>query len=82
MCLCAQQFLGKCASMWDCGGVCGSVCVRESLCALMRFSAFVFVVCVVVHVCVCVCECVFVRVHACGLPHGFCMGLTWSKPNL
>ena len=44
--------------MWDSGGVCGSACVRVLLCALMRFSAFVFVVCVVVHVCVC--ECVFV----------------------
>ena len=69
--------------MLDCGGVCGSACVRVSLCALMRFSVFVFVVCVVVHVCVCVCECVFVRVPAWeGLPHGFCMGPTWSKPNL
>ena len=57
-------------------------CVRA--CVIVRtyvYLLFVFVVCVAVHVCVC--ECVFVRVHAWeGLPHGFCMGPTWSKPNL
>ncbi len=44
----------KCAS--ECVRLCGIVveCVgaRVSLCALMRFSAFVFIVRVVVHVCV------------------------------
>ena len=81
MCLCPQFCSGVRASMWDCGGVCGSACVRVSRCALLRVSVYVFVACVVARVCAC--ERVFVRAHTWeGLPHSFCMGPALSKPNL